>query len=138
LSVYLDASVLVPIFVDDDWSERVVAWLETEPDVVVSDWTLAEFSSALSFHVRKGKLDPDERDEAENSLNRWIEGSVTQVPVDPEDVWAARDLLHAHPKLRAPDALHLAIVKRLGEAFATYDTVLADAARREAVDVLAP
>lgn len=135
---YLDASFLVPLFVDDDWTERAKRWAASEPDVVVSDWAVTEFSSALSLHVRKRRIDADERDEAENALDWWLAGRITEEPVDPEDVVAARGLLHRHDKLRAPDALHLAIVLRLGVGLVTYDGDLADAARAENVIVVTP
>ena len=135
---YLDASFLVPLFVDDDWTERTLAWAATEPEVIVSDWAVAEFSSALSLHVRKGRLDPEERDEAENALNWWLVGRVMEEPIDPDDVPQARLLLHRHDKLRAPDALNLAITLRLAVGMVTYDVDLAAAARAEGVVVTTP
>jgi len=138
LSIYLDASVLIPLFVDDDWTPRVRAWLATQPEVLVSDWTLAEFSSALSLHVRRGRLTPEERDDAENTLNDWVTGLIEVAPVPDEDVILARLALHRHPKLRTPDALHLTIVLRLGHQFASYDEDLIEAARRDGVEVVTP
>lgn len=138
MRLYLDASVLVPLFVDDDWTDRAKAWATTEPDVLVSDWAVTEFSSALSLHVRKGRLDPDERDEAENALNWWLAVRVKEEPVDPEDVIQARMLLYRHAKLRAPDALHLALVSRLRVGLVTYDLDLAAAARADGVSVVVP
>lgn len=138
MRLYLDASVLVPLFVDDDWTERARAWAKTEPDVIVSDWTVTEFSSALSLHVRKGRLDPDERDEAENALNWWLDGRIREEPIDPEDVVQARFLLHRHAKLRAPDALHLAVLTRLRVGLVTYDLDLAAAARTDGLSVVTP
>lgn len=138
MSVYLDASALVPIFVDDDWTPRLEAWLGSEPVILVSDWTVAEFSSALSFMVRRGRLTAEERDDAENTLNDWLRGRVGVMATDSEDVGQARLLLHRHPKLRTPDALHLAIVKRLACTFASYDDDLIEAAVRDGVAVITP
>lgn len=138
MSLYLDASFLVPLFVDDDWTDRARAWAISEPEVMVSDWAVAEFSSALSLHVRKGRLDPDERDEAENALNDWLTGRVREEPLDPDDAPRARMLIHRHPKLRTPDALHLAIMLRLGVGPVTYDLDLAAAGHAEGVTVVTP
>ncbi len=138
MSTYLDASVVVPLFVDEDSTDRMIAWLAGGHPVILSDWTVAEVSSAMSHHVRRERLDPDERDAAETNLNAWLDLSVTPLGVDPEDVIEARALLHRHPKLRTPDALHLAIVHRLGADLATYDEDLTEAAARDGVVVVAP
>ena len=138
MSVYLDASVVVPLFVDEDSTDRMIAWLAGGGPVTLSDWTVAEVSSAMSHHVRRERLDPDERDAAETNLNTWLDLSVTPQAVDPEDVINARALLHRHQNLRTPDALHLAIVHRLGVDLATYDQDLAEAAIRDGVVVVAP
>ena len=135
---YLDASALLPLFIDDDWTDRAKAWAATEPDVVMSHWTVTEFSSALSHLVRRGRLDPEERDQAENALNWWMTGRVGIVDLDPEDVTDARFLLHRHWKLRAPDALHLAVATRLRARMVTYDLDLAEAAREEGLEVVVP
>lgn len=128
----------MPLFVDDAWTQRARAWLLTGAAVFVSDWAVAEFSSALSLHVRQGRLEVDERDEAENALNDWLDGHAREEPLMPVDALLTRDLIHRHSKLRTPDALNLAIVLRTGEALATYDHDLADAARVEGVTVVSP
>lgn len=138
MSIYLDASVVVPLFVDEDSTDRMIAWLAEGHRVVVSDWTVAEVSSAMSHHVRRKRLDPDERDAAETNLNAWLDGSSMPEGVDVLDVTDARALLHRHPNLRTPDALHLAIVHRLKADLATYDDDLAEAAARDGVVVVAP
>lgn len=138
MSVYLDASVVVPLFVDEDSTPRMIAWLAGGQPVTLSDWTVAEVSSAMSHHVRRERLDPDERDAAETNLNAWLDLGVAPEALDPLDVIDARTLLHRHPKLRTPDALYLAIVHRLRADLATYDEDLAEAAVRDGVVVIAP
>ena len=138
MSVYLDASVIVPLFVQEKTSEAVLAWMASADRVIVSDWAIAEVSSAMSHHVRRRSLDPDERDLAETRVTLWLDRAAAVQEVEPEDVMACRFLLHRHPRLRTPDAMHLAIVQRLKCDLATYDHDLADAARRDAVRVIAP
>lgn len=138
MSVYLDASVIVPLFVQEKTSEAMLAWIATVDRAIVSDWAIAEVSSAMSHHVRRGSLDVDERDLAETKFNIWLDRAAAVTEVDSEDVMACRFLLHRHPRLRTPDALHLAIVRRLKCDLATYDHDLADAARRDGVMVIAP
>ncbi|KDP93532.1 hypothetical protein ER13_18150 [Brevundimonas sp. EAKA] len=132
MSVYLDASVIVPLFVQEKTSEAVLAWMASV------DRAIAEVSSAMSHHVRRRSLDPDERNLAETKFNIWLDRAAAVREVEPEDVTACRFLLHRHPRLRTPDALHLAIVQRLECDLATYDHDLADAARRDGVKVIAP
>lgn len=135
---YLDASVIVPLFLDEDSSPRMADWLKTDVAIILSDWSVAEVTSAFSLHVRRENLDPEERDRAETALNAWLDGGVFPVEVEGLDVTDARLLMHRHPKLRTPDALHLAIVHRLECAIVTYDEDLAEAARRDGIVVVAP
>jgi predicted nucleic acid-binding protein len=100
--IYLDASVIVPLFLDEDKSPRMIRWLDSGVDITLSDWSVAEVTSALSLHVRKGNLDPEERDEAETRLNNWLDGGVHPVEVEGTDILDARLLLHRHPTLRTP------------------------------------
>lgn len=138
MKAYLDASVIVPLFLDEDSSDRMARWLETDVSITLSDWSVAEVTSAFSLHVRRENLDPEERDEAETAFNAWLDGGVFPSEVVGEDVIDARMLLHRHPKLRTPDALHLAIVHRLKCALVTYDADLAAAARSDGIVVISP
>lgn len=47
--VYLDTSVLVPLFVPEPASINVRRWFEQQGGIVlaISDWTMTEFASAL-------------------------------------------------------------------------------------------
>ena len=57
MSLYLDASVLVTLFVIDPSSARAEAFLSAHPEiVVVSDFGVAEFSSAVGRRVRTRDL----------------------------------------------------------------------------------
>lgn len=108
MKLYLDASFLIPLFADDDWTDRAGRWA-SEPDVILSDWVVTEFSSALSLHVRKGRLDADERDEAENALNWWLAGRVDVKPSIPTMIIHARALLHRHAKLHQTRFISLSL-----------------------------
>ncbi|MGV9009155.1 type II toxin-antitoxin system VapC family toxin [Brevundimonas sp.] len=138
MRAYLDASVIVPLFLHEDSSERMLQWLATDVSIALSDWSVAEVSSALSLHVRRENLDPEERDAAETAMNAWLDGGAFPIEVVGSDVTEARLLLHRHPKLRTPDALHLAIVHRLECALVTYGEDLASAAERDGIVVIAP
>ena len=137
MTVYLDASVLVSLFVEDSHTlaaRRIGSQVER---VTVSHWTLTEASSALGRLVRTGRLTASERSEAEQAIERWAGRRSRTVAVDQIDfIFAQTHLRATSGPLRAPDALHLAIAARGGFTLATFDAVLAAAAREIAVQVL--
>lgn len=135
MSTYVDTSVIVSFFIRDDHAETARRWAETGPDVAISDWTMTEFSSALSHHVRLGSLSDRERKAAELAFDRWsARGLVLEVAR--ERFRDARALIQAHRRLRAPDALHLAIARHEGLPLATMDRDLLDAALAEGLEVV--
>lgn len=135
--IYLDASVVVPIVILESASSRLDAWLATGPEVCMSQWTISEVSSALSHHLRTGRLKPEGREAAERALDHWA--SVNRIiEIDDADIIASRALLKFDTSLRTPDAFHLSIVARLGCGLATYDVRLAASARAVGVNVVAP
>lgn len=52
MSLYLDASVVVPLFVSEPHTARARAILSAGANLIVSDLTAAEFASAVSRLVR--------------------------------------------------------------------------------------
>lgn len=136
--IYLDASVVVPVLVDELTSPGIDRWLATDPEICLSQWTVSEVSSALSHRQRTERLEPDEREAAEDELDRFLALGAPVIEVGNDDVLAARSLLRFDPQLRTPDALHLALAIRLGAALATYDKRLATAAASIDVEVVTP
>ena len=136
--IYLDASVVVPIFVVEATSPRLDVWLATHPDICLSPWTVAEFSSALSHHQRTGRLAPDEREAAEDGLDQWLAQGVRLLDIGNDDVRAAQTLIRFDPLLRTPDALHVALAERFGLSLATYDQRLAASAARIGIEAIQP
>ena len=130
MSAYLDASVLVSVFTTDDHTPRVLAWLARASErLCVSDWTLAEFSSAVAIGVRTARLTIGDRDDAETALQSWLSSQRPPEPVHSDDVRTARSLLRATAlPLRAADALHLAIAQRIGHAVVSFDSRMCEAA----------
>jgi len=74
----------------------------------------------------------DERQAAERAVDAWVARSGAALPVLSEDIRQARSLMTATAQaLKAPDALHLAIVRRTGATLASLDTGM----RRAAADL---
>jgi predicted nucleic acid-binding protein len=132
---YLDSSVVVSLFVRDVHAERVKRWLAADPPVWISQWTVAEFTSAMSHYVRSRRLTEGERDRAESEFDRWLARREAPLPVANEHYAEARALMRADVSLRAPDALHLAVAREHRMVMATLDGVLAAAAKRAGVTV---
>lgn len=137
MTLYLDTSVLVSAFVEDDHSDRAAAFLVRHADVAVSRWGQAEFSSALALLSRTGDLDDEERRAIETTFDGWIERQQ-KCPLDEADVNRCRRLIQDGVRLRTPDALHLALVLRRGYGLATFDRDLARAAELSGVEVVIP
>lgn len=135
MSVYVDTSVIVSFFIRDDHAVAARRWAETGPHIAISDWTATEFSSALSHHVRLGALEDRERKIAEFAFDRWAADGIV-LEVARERFQEARELIKTHRLLRAPDALHLAIVRHEGLPLATLDHVMRDAAVAEGLKVV--
>lgn len=76
-----------------------------------------------------------ERRAIEDGLDTWARRSRI-VSFEPACLDDARRLLRRHSRLRAPDALHLAIAAWHGLDIATLDGVLRDAALAEGLKVV--
>jgi len=130
LNAYLDTSVLVSMLTVDDNTPATSVWLSSASTrLSLSDWSLTEFSSAIALGVRTGRLTETDRAIAEASLGSWLTPDRRVEAVAPDDVRTARALiLPSRRPLRASDALHLAIMRRLGDALATFDVRMSEAA----------
>jgi uncharacterized protein len=131
LIAYCDTSLLIPAFLPEETSARVLAWMAgKEPGtLIVSNWSITEFSSAVSIKVRTGKLPVDKRAEVFAAWTALQRTSLVILPVLPGDFRTAAtyaELLEL--SLRAGDALHLAVAAAHGCALATLDAVQARAA----------
>jgi predicted nucleic acid-binding protein len=137
VNVYPDASVLVALFTNDQFTSRARAFLTTYiPTLVVSDFACAEFASALSRRVRTKDLTVDEARVAFISFDSWLTRSTQHVETAAPDIgFAASVLRRLDLNLRTPDAINIAIADRLGATLATFDERMAIAARALGVQV---
>ncbi len=140
MSLYLDASVLVPTVVVEQASPAVVDFLlGRADDLTVSDFAAAEVASALSRLVRMDRLTITEAMERLADFDAWRAGETDSADVVVHDCRLANTYVRRLDlKLRAPDALHVAICRRLGLQLITLDGRLAVAARELGIGVLVP
>jgi hypothetical protein len=131
VTLYLDASVLVALFVIDPAAARAEAFLSAHPAViVVSDFGAAEFSSAVARRVRMRDLTGGEGRLAFANFDDWIARSTSRENVIAVDIQSAdRILRRLDVNLRTPDAIHIAIARRLDATLVTFERGMAAAAR---------
>jgi predicted nucleic acid-binding protein len=139
LSVYLDTSVVVPLFVPDTFNHRARQFLAAAGSpVVVSDFVAAEFASALGIRIRTRATPETEARRALANFDSWIPGNTVGAETLPVDVRMAEAALRRLDlPLRTPDAVNLAIAQRLGADLATFDIRMADCARAFGMAVVA-
>lgn len=136
MSVYLDTSVVIALFTTDQHSEQAEAWIMQGHELVVSHWVAAEFSSALSVQARQGRIARADVAVAERNFDTLVQDEFRLEVVASSDFIRARRLLVRDGVLKAPDALHLAVVERLGCVLATFDDALARGARNLGIETL--
>lgn len=128
---YCDTSLLIPAFAPEETSARVLEWIAGRKPrtLIISDWTIAEFSSALSIKVRTGKLTASERADVLASWAALRKTSLITLSVTRSDFVTAATYVERHALgLRAGGALHLAIAAANGHSIATLDEVQGKAA----------
>jgi uncharacterized protein len=140
VSLYLDASVIIPVVVDERFTKAVGAFLVGWGDsLTVSDFAAAEVASALSRLVRMGVLEIAEAEQRLADFDVWRAGETDPAEMDAHDCRLANTYVRRFDlKLRAKDALHAAICRRLELQLATLDRRLAAAARVLGINVVVP
>jgi predicted nucleic acid-binding protein len=131
VSVYLDASVIVALFITDPLTARADRFLRTNPSVlIVSDFAAAEFSSAIARLVRTKDITKDAAQLVFSNFDAWTARATERVPMSSADIVAADVLLRRLDlALRTTDALNIAVAQRLGATLATFDKKMSAAAR---------
>ncbi len=131
--VYVDTSVLVPLFLNEPHSLVAADWYAHEKsELVAAAWCIPEFASALGMKQRTGAIDAQQARGAWERFERMVAADLRLLPVAPSNFHRAAELvLDAASALRAGDALHLACAEAAGaKRMATLDDVLSRNAQR--------
>jgi predicted nucleic acid-binding protein len=127
----LDASALVPLFIADIFTAGTDEFLRIKlPVLIVSDFAAAEFGSAIARRVCAGDLTEGEAQGAFRAFDDWVARTARRAETTAKDVAAATALLRRLDLgLRTPDAVNIAIARRIGADLLTYDEKMATCAR---------
>lgn len=131
--LYFDTSFLAPLILEEATSTKIEAYFAKLPagELYVSHWTRVEFASLIAREVRMGGFaEPDAR-LAIGQFDELVTESFQVLAPAVADYELAKDYIqHFATKLRAGDALHLAIASNNGAKFLyTLDEGLLNAAK---------
>jgi predicted nucleic acid-binding protein len=124
--------------VNDPFAGQTEDFFAVNRDVsIVSDFTLVEFASAIGIRVRTGSIALAEAQEVFSNFDEWAARHTAAVEIRPADIAIAQTMLRQlELKLRAPDAIHLAVARRLKVAIATFDRPMAKVAHMLGIPVV--
>lgn len=140
MSLYLDTSVILPTLVREGTTAVVEAYfLLVRQELFVSEFAAAEVASGLSRLVRMKSLSREDATARLSDFEIWRAATSTPVELHAADARLAYAYVRRFDlMLRAPDALHLAIARRLDATLVTLDRRLVRAAGELGIDIAVP
>lgn len=140
MSVYLDTSFLGGLFIEaDSFANRATRFFaETSETLVVSDFAAAEFTSVIAGVTRMNNISEVAARAIFVGFDAWRTRFTDEEDTVSSDIQAATAIIRRLDlNVRAPDAINLAIARRLGASLATFDRRMADNARALGIAVAA-
>ena len=129
MSVYLDASFIVPLFINQEpLTARASDFLDANtPELVVSDFAGAEFGSAIARLTRMGAVTTEQAAAIFADFDAWMARVAMRAETTATDVAMAGSFIRGLAlNIRTPDAINIAIAQRTGATLATFDSRMAD------------
>jgi uncharacterized protein len=129
--VYLDARVILPLFIEDAFSSAAKDLiLSSDDDHIMSDWAILEVTSIVRKSARAGVITEIEAISLLHHFDHWAITSTQPINVEQADFKRANDIVRrGDMAVRAADALHLALTARSGSKLATFDKGMSKAAK---------
>ena len=126
--VYVDASAWIALFSKEPGYAGLEEWLTNEQGVLLTArWCVVEVASGLSIKVRRGELVQSQASQLMDAFEQLLKGQVSLLAEAASDYDLATSLCrNATSRLRAGDALHLAVASRAAAThLVTLDKVMA-------------
>lgn len=140
MRLYADTSVIVALILRERGWDRTTTWLSDNADELLwSTFGWGEFIDAVARRVRRKDFsDPGGQNALEVGrayLSRW----QAMTMLDEDVVWAAASLAaNLERALKLPDAIHIAIARRVGATLVTHDRAQSAAAHALGVATVNP
>lgn len=129
MSLYLDASALLPLFINEARSDQAHESLRDNV-LIISDFAIAEFSSGVARRARAGEVNDSGAASVLAALDAWTLKATRRETLTAGDINSAISLMRRlEMGLRAPDAINIAIAERCAATLLTFDEKMAP--RRE-------
>lgn len=136
MTLYLDTSALVPLYIPEAMSKPVTnALFGSDGDLIVSELAIGEFGAALSKAVRMKRLSEDQANAVLSDFDAWTGADTNMVSLTAADMRLASAFVRRFElKLMMPDAIHIALCQRHHLKLVTLDDRLYDAAFALGID----
>ena len=129
MTLYLDASALLPLFIEETKTQRAHGILRGTI-LVISDFAVAEFSAGVARRARLGEITDSGAAAVFAALDAWTVNAARRESLTTGDVGVAISLVRRLDLgLRAPDAINIAIAQRCEAQLLTFDEKMARSAR---------
>jgi len=136
LTLYLDASALLPLFIEEARTHDAHEHLRGNV-LVISDFAIAEFSSGVARRSRVGEINESGAPVVFAAMDAWTANVARRESLTAGDIGVAIGFIRRlDPGLRAADALNIAIARRCGANLLTFDGNMARSARSLGMNVL--
>jgi uncharacterized protein len=136
LSLYLDASALLPLFIEEARTAQAHESLRGNV-LIISDFAIAEFSSGVARRTRAGEINDSGAASVFAALDAWTLKATRRETLTAGDVNVAISLVRRlELGLRAPDAVNIAIAQRCAATLLTFDERMARSARSLGMTVI--
>jgi predicted nucleic acid-binding protein len=127
----------VALFTPEPFYDRAYRFIYSEsPIAIVSDLAVAEFSSAVSRLYRMKLFTEADCQDVFANFDTWTARETQRIKIESADILSGSALVRRLEfGLRAPDAIHLAIARRLTVTLATFDDHMMLTARKLGLEV---